>query len=29
MSVEMDQLTVHSDDRGVVFEPLAVEMIAS
>jgi len=29
MLVKMDQLPVHSDDRGVVFEPLAVEMIAS
>jgi UDP-2-acetamido-2,6-beta-L-arabino-hexul-4-ose reductase len=29
MSVEMDQLTVHSDDRGVVFEPLAADRIAS
>ena len=29
MSVEMDQLPVHSDDRGVVFEPLELEMIAA
>jgi dTDP-4-dehydrorhamnose 3,5-epimerase-like enzyme len=29
MPLEIDSLTVHSDDRGVVFEPLAVEMIAS
>jgi len=29
MPLEIDSLTVHSDARGVVFEPLAVEMIAS
>jgi dTDP-4-dehydrorhamnose 3,5-epimerase-like enzyme len=29
MPVEIDSLTVHSDDRGEVFEPLAVEMIAA
>jgi len=29
MPLEIDRLSVHSDDRGVVFEPLAVAMIAS
>ena len=29
MLVKMDQLPVHSDDRGVVFEPLELEMIAA
>ncbi len=29
MPLEIDSLTVHSDDRGGVFEPLAVELIAS
>lgn len=29
MPVEMDSLTVHSDDRGVVFEPLDSESIAA
>ena len=29
MSVEMDQLPVHSDDRGVVFEPLELEKISA
>ena len=29
MPLKIDRLTVHSDDRGVVFEPLAVEMIPS
>ena len=29
MPLEIDSLTVHSDARGVVFEPLAVGMIAS
>ena len=28
MPVEIDRLTVHSDDRGVVFEPLGAESIA-
>ena len=29
MSLEIDSLTVHSDARGVVFEPLEKEMIAA
>jgi UDP-2-acetamido-2,6-beta-L-arabino-hexul-4-ose reductase len=29
MPLEIDRLAVHSDDRGAVFEPLAVAMIAS
>jgi UDP-2-acetamido-2,6-beta-L-arabino-hexul-4-ose reductase len=29
MSVEMDHILVHSDARGVVFEPLELEMIAA
>ena len=29
MPLEIDSLTMHSDDRGVVFEPLAGERIAS
>jgi dTDP-4-dehydrorhamnose 3,5-epimerase-like enzyme len=29
MPLEIDSLTVHSDARGVVFEPLELEMIAA
>jgi UDP-2-acetamido-2,6-beta-L-arabino-hexul-4-ose reductase len=29
MPVEIDRLTVHADDRGEVFEPLAAAMIVS
>lgn len=29
MSLEIDSLTVHTDARGVVFEPLAADRIAS
>ena len=29
MPLEIDSLTVHSDSRGVVFEPLEMEMIAA
>ena len=29
MPLEIDRLTVHSDDRGAVFEPLELEHIAS
>ena len=29
MSVEIDNILVHSDARGVVFEPLELEMIAA
>jgi UDP-2-acetamido-2,6-beta-L-arabino-hexul-4-ose reductase len=29
MTIEIDSLTVHTDGRGVVFEPLAADRIAS